>query len=112
MLVGHMDGLGRVLSILRIEGERPVQIAEGTLTPDGGLVPALDDRGRLRLTGYFNTRPGIIETLNLLGMPQEVLTANELLLNPELNGKVRTRLAGGETAIHVTAGEALATGEF
>jgi alkylhydroperoxidase family enzyme len=112
MAVGHMDGLGRVLSILRIEGERPVQIAQGTLTPDGGLVPTLDDRGRLQLTGYFNTRPGILETLDFLGLPPEVLTANELLLNPDLNGRVRARLAAGETAIHVPASEAQETGEF
>jgi hypothetical protein len=111
MSTGHMDGLGRVFSILRIEGEPSVQVARGTVGPDG-LVPELDRNGRLQLTGYFNNRPGIIETLNLLGVPPEVLTANELLLNPGVATKVRSRLAAGETAIRVTAAESQASGEF
>jgi len=50
--------------------------------------------------------------LGAIGIPDTVLTANELLLNPVLNGKVAQRLAAGENDIRVPASEALATGEF
>ncbi len=112
MLVGHMDGLGRVLSILRTEGEPQVQIAAGTLNLDGSLVPELDQQGRLQLTGYFSNRPGILVLLGAIGIPEEVLTANELLLNPQLNEKVKARLTAGERQIRIPAAEALRTGEF
>jgi hypothetical protein len=38
MMVGHMDGLARALSILHIEGEGAVQVADGRL--DGGRLAA------------------------------------------------------------------------
>jgi alkylhydroperoxidase family enzyme len=112
MMVGHMDGLGRVLSILRTEGESQVQIAEGTMGPDGSLVPALDEQGHLQLTGYYSNRPGILVLLGAIGIPEEVLTANELLLNPQLNEKVTARIADGESGIQISTTEALQTGEF
>jgi hypothetical protein len=112
MMTGHMDGIGRVFSILRIEGEPAVQVARGTVGPDGGLVPELDGQGRLQLTGYFNNRPSIVQTLQAIGTPPEVLTANELMLNPRLNDKVRGRLAAGEKGIQVATTEAAQTGEF
>jgi alkylhydroperoxidase family enzyme len=111
MMVGHMDGLARALSILHIEGEGAVQIADGRM--DGGrLVPTLDGDGFLRLTGYFNNRPDLLALLGAIGIPDTVLTANELLLNPVLNEKVAKRLAAGENDIRVPASEAVATGEF
>ncbi len=111
MVVGHMDGLARALSILRIEGEGAVQVAAGRL--DGTrLIPTLDAEGGLQLTGYFNNRPDLLALLAAVGVPDTVLTANELLLNPVLNERVKQRLAAGETAIRVPASEALATGEF
>jgi hypothetical protein len=80
---------------------------------DGGrLVPTLDGDGFLRLTGYFNNRPDLLALLGAIGIPDTVLTANELLLNPVLNEKVAKRLAAGENDIRVPASEALATGEF
>ncbi len=112
MLVGHMDGLGRVLSILHTEGESAVQIAEGTMEPDGSLTPSLNEQGRLRLTGYYSNRPGILVLLRAIGIPDAVLTANELLLNPRLNEKVKARIAGGESEIRIPVAEALETGEF
>ena len=111
MLVGHIDGLGRALSILHTEGESAVQIAEGTMGPDG-LTPALDDQGRLQLTGYYSNRPGILMLLRAVGIPDAVLTANELLVNPRLNEKVKARIAGGESDIRIPVAEALETGEF
>jgi len=107
-----MNGLARVLSILRTEGEQAVQIAAGTVNPDGSLVPQLDQRGRLQLTGYFSNRPAFLALLRVIGIPEQVLTANELLLNPEHNEKVKARLAAGEREIRISAAEALRTGEF
>jgi alkylhydroperoxidase family enzyme len=112
MLVGHMDGLGRVLSILHTEGESAVQIAEGTMEPDGSFTPALNEQGRLQITGYYTNRPDILGLLGIIGIPAEVLTANELLLNPQLNGKVKARIAAGQREIQIPVSEALETGEF
>jgi alkylhydroperoxidase family enzyme len=112
MIIGHMDGLGRVFSILHIEGEAAVQIAAGRSDPDG-FVPTLDARGHLQLTGYFNNRPGILELLAALGVPETVLTANELLLNPEAAADVRRRLDAGEQGVvSLDARQAGATAEF
>jgi alkylhydroperoxidase family enzyme len=112
MLVGHMDGLGRVLSILHTEGEPAVQIAEGTMEPDGSFTPALNEQGRLQLTGYYTNRPDILVLLGAIGIPGEVLTANELLLNPRLNEKVKAQIAAGQSEIRISVDEALETGEF
>jgi hypothetical protein len=112
MIVGHMDGLARVLSILRTEGEPAVQMAAGRMNPDGSFVPELDGQGRLQLTGYFSNRPAFLTLLRVIGIPEQVLTANELLLNPEINAKVKARLAAGEREIRISAAEALGTGEF
>ena len=112
MIVGHMDGLARVFSILRTEGEPPVQIAAGRMNPDGSFVPELDGQGRLQLTGYFSNRPAFLALLRVIGIPEQVLTANELLLNRELNEKVKARFAAGETEIRISAAEAFRTGEF
>ena len=89
MVVGHMDGLGRVLSILGTEGESAVQIAAGEVTPEG-QVPDLDE-GRLQLTRYYTNRPDLLELLGALGVPAEVFTANELLHNPKLTDAVVQR---------------------
>ncbi|MEN8803331.1 MAG: hypothetical protein ABF297_15285, partial [Thiogranum sp.] len=112
MLVGHMDGLGRVLSILHTEGEPAVQIAEGTMEPDGSFTPALNEQGRLQLTGYYTNRPDILVLLGAIGIPEEVLTANELLLNPRLNENVKARIAAGQSGIQIPMDAALETGEF
>jgi hypothetical protein len=111
MMTGHMDGLGRALTILRVEGEGAVQIAEGRMEANG-LVPQLDASGVLRTTGYFSNRPDLLDLLRTLGIPGSVLTANELLVNPVLNEEVRRRLAAGEDPVQVSAREALASGEF
>jgi len=112
MLVGHMDGLGRILSILRTEGEQPVQVARGRIDAHG-LAPELDAQGYLQPTGYFTNRLGFLELLTAVGVPEAVLTANELLVNPSVAAEVQRRLDAGETGpIEVSADEALATGEF
>jgi hypothetical protein len=112
MMIGHMDGLGRVFSMLHTEGESTVQIAQGELTPDFRLRPALDADGFLQPTGYFNNRPGIVEVLAAIGVPSQVLTVNEMLLNPRVTDAVRARLEAGDASVHVGTADALATGEF
>lgn len=112
MMVGHMDGLGRAFSMLHTEGEATVQIAEGELTPDLRLRPKLDAEGHLKPTGYFNTRPGIVEVLTAIGVPADVLTVNEMLLNPRVSEDIRRKLDAGQASVHVAAGDALETGEF
>ena len=112
MLVGHMDGLGRAFSMLHTEGEATAQIAEGELMPDLRLRPKLDAEGLLKPTGYFNTRPGIVEVLTAIGVPADVLTVNEMLLNPRVSEGIRAKLDAGQASVHVVAADALATGEF
>lgn len=112
MVIGHMDGLARVLTILRLEAEEAVQIIEGSPGPSGGIVPNLDDDGQVTFTGFFNNRPGMHQILPLVGVSGPVLTLNELLVNPELCKKVKSRLQEGETEIRISADEATETGEF
>lgn len=112
MLTGHMDGLGRALTILCLESEDPVQVVEGTLNPKtGGIKPNLVD-GEIKLTGYFNNRPGLLETLSFIGISKRALTLNELLANEKLNTEIVSRLEKGQRQIRVTAAEAKKTGEF
>lgn len=110
MLTGHYDGLGRILSMLKTESELGAQIALGEMTPNG-LQPELDDNGCLQLTGFWSNRPPFLTTYTAM-QPPEVVTANELLLNRELNEKVKSRLADGEDEIRYTVEDALETGEF
>jgi hypothetical protein len=112
MLIGHMDGLGRALTILRVEAEEAVQIIEGRPGPSGGIIPDLDDDGQVKVTGYFNNRPGLHQILRLLGISDKVLTLNELMVNPTLCRKIKARLRGGEKKIRISASHAAETGEF
>jgi hypothetical protein len=112
MVAGHMDGLGRVLAMLRLEAEDPVQMIEGSAGPSGGIVPASDDDGQVIFTGYFNNRPGMHQVLRAIGISDAVLTLNELLVNPALCEEAKSRIAKGEKNIRITAEEAAKTGEF
>lgn len=112
MIIGHMDGLARVLGILGAEVELPVQMVEGKRSPKGGFIPDLDDDGQVKFTGYFNNRPGFLELLRFIGVSDAVLTLNELLLNPEICKKVKSQLDQGEKKIKISAVEAAKTGEF
>ena len=100
MTAGHMNGLGRLLTMLRLESEDAVQaFAPG---PDGKPSP----------TGYFQDRPGFLELLRMIGLSDATSTCGELLLNPSLNERVKVRLASGEKVVKVTAAEAAPTAEF
>jgi hypothetical protein len=114
MLIGHMDGLGRLLTILRLESEEPVQIVQGAFDPvSGGITPDLNDKGQIVATGYFNNRAGLVQILmGGIGASQAALTVNELVLNPELNQAIKEQLASSAQSIHVNAAKAAQTGEF
>jgi alkylhydroperoxidase family enzyme len=111
MIAGHMDGLGRTFSILNIEGEPGARIAEGEMAADGRLKPELDDDGYLQITGHWINRNDWFTVYNAM-LPAEIITANELLLNPKLNKKVKAKLAAGKDEIRVTSDEAKKTAEF
>jgi len=111
MMIGHMDGLGRALTILRLEAEDAVQMVEGR-THKGGIIPNCDKEGRVKFTGYFNNRPSIHQILRFIGVSDAVLTLNELTVNPGLCKKVKSRLRKGEKEIHISAEEAVKSGEF
>ena len=86
MLTGHMDGLGRAMTILRLESEPPV---------------AVDD-------GYLTNRPGLFQAYDFVGVSAKARTANELRLNPQLV----EALARGSIQSPVAADIAIQTGEF
>jgi len=86
MLTGHMDGLGRAMTILRLESEEAVQTSYG----------------------YLTDRPGLFQVYQFIGVTDKAQTANELRLNPELVGLLKS----GKKKSPVTASDAAATGEF
>jgi hypothetical protein len=105
MITGHMDGLGRFLTILQLESELPVSIVQPTTSPSNSM--------ELRLTGAMNNRPGLFDALRYAQVPDSVLTFNELLANPAVNTRVRNALGkDGTAAIHISARAAAATSEF
>jgi alkylhydroperoxidase family enzyme len=114
MLTGHMDGLGRALTILQLFSEGPVQIVEGTIDPATlGIKPTLTNAGEVKPTGYFNTRPGLLDFMRgVVGVTPKALTANELMVNPKLNAEIRRRLSVGERNIHVSSALAEMSAEF
>lgn len=90
MMIGHMDGLGRVMTILQLPSEDPVAAADG----------------------YFQDRPGLLQVLDFLGLSSAVKTVNELCVNPDLAARIKERLARGERDVRVSGAEATRTGEF
>lgn len=84
MLTGHMDGLGRVMSILRLESEAPV---------------STNDK-------YLTSRPGLFEVYQYIGVTAKAQTANELRLNPSLLERLAT------TPTTILSQVAAQTGEF
>jgi hypothetical protein len=112
MMIGHMDGLGRVLTILRLESEDSVQILEGKIGPDGGIIPDLDSSGQVKLTGYFNNRPSFFDILQQVGVQDSILTLNELMVNPKLNEGVQKRLAKEKEVVSISQDISSKTGEF
>lgn len=112
MMIGHMDGLGRLLTILRLESEDPVQAIKGKLDPiTFGIAPELNANGHAIPTGYYNTRPGLLPILTSLASPS-ALTVNELLVNPSVNESAKLQLNAGARQVRIDAQTTLKTGEF
>jgi hypothetical protein len=86
MLVGHMDGLGRAMTMLHLESEDAVRTADG----------------------YMTDRPSLFQIYDAIGISKAVQTANELRLNPVL----LEQLKAGTKKSPVSAEEAAMTGEF
>jgi hypothetical protein len=86
MLVGHMDGLGRAMTMLRLEGEDAVSVADG----------------------YMTNRASLFQIYDAIGVPKTVQTANELRLNPAL----LEQLKAGTRKSPVSARDAAGSGEF
>jgi hypothetical protein len=94
MLTGHMDGLGRAMSILRLEGEDAVTAGEPKDQDSGGK--------------YMTTRPALFAVYDLVGVSEKARTANELRLNPVLLDELRQ----GTKKSPVSGDDAAKTGEF
>lgn len=86
MIVGHMDGLGRVMTILQLPAEPAVVVSDG----------------------YFQSRPAFHDVLTYVGVDAAVLTLNELTLNPKLGHRLKD--AGKKVVI--SADDAAQTGEY
>jgi alkylhydroperoxidase family enzyme len=113
MLIGHMDGLGRALTILKLESEEPVQIIEGHMNAQTqGIKPTLNQVGEAVPTGYFNNRPALLQILPAIGVSKRALTLNELLVNPKLCTDIQNQLKNGATLIRINSAVAKETGEF
>jgi alkylhydroperoxidase family enzyme len=112
MLVPHIDGVGRAMTMMRLEAEDPVQIIRGRTGPSGGIVPELDKDGQVQPTGYFNNRPGFHTLMRWTGVDERVMTVNELFVNPKLNDEVMRRLQAGQTPISISGEQAAKTGQF
>jgi len=112
MLIPHIDGVGRAMTMMRLEAEDPVQIVRGRIGPSGGIVPELDRDGQVQPTGYFNNRPGFHALMRWTGVDEKVMTINELFANPKLNDEVLHRLQAGQASISISGEQAAQTGEF
>jgi alkylhydroperoxidase family enzyme len=112
MFVPHMDGIGRAMTMMRLEAEEPVQIVRGTVGPSGGIVPELDKDRQVLPTGYFNNRPGFHIQMRGMGVDERIITLNELFANPKLNLEITHQLQAGQKSISVSGEEAAKTGEF
>jgi alkylhydroperoxidase family enzyme len=86
MLAGHMDGLGRAMTMLRLESEDAVTTAQK----------------------YMTDRPGLFQFYDMVGVTGKARTANELRLNPVLLDQLKS----GKKTSPVSAPDAATTGEF
>lgn len=112
MFVSHMDGMGRAMTMMRLEAEEPVQIVRGRVGPSGGIVPELDKDKQVLPTGYFNNRPGLHALMQQMGVDERMMTLNELFANSKLNIEITRRLEAGQKSVSISGEEAAKTGEF
>ena len=112
MFVSHMDGIGRAMTMMRLEAEEPVQIIRGRSGPSGGIVPELDKDGQVMPTGHFNNRLGFHALMRAVGVDERIMTLNELFANPKLNAEITRQLAAGQRSVSISGEDAAKTGEF
>jgi hypothetical protein len=86
MLTGHMDGLGRAMSILHLESEDEVKT---------------DNK-------YLTSRPALFQVYDFIDVTEKTRSANELRLNPALLDQLKE----GKKKSPVSATDAAKTGEF
>jgi alkylhydroperoxidase family enzyme len=104
MIAGHMDGLGRFLTILQLDSELPVRQLD---------LSVVGSNLEMQITGAMNNRPGLFDALKFSNVPASVLTYNELLANPAVNSAVRAAVArDAGAAIAIDARTAFLTAEF
>lgn len=105
MVAGHMDGLGRFLTIMQLESEVQVDALH--------LVNGPGNTIQLGLTGAMNNRPSLFDALRYSNVTDAVLTYNELLVNPSVNHRLRDAL-GADPSAELTISQAFAsaTSEF
>lgn len=94
MLTGHMDGLGRAMTILRLESEDAVTAGE---------PKNQDTKGK-----YMTTRGSLFDAYDYVGVSKLARTANELRLNPAL----LEDLMKGDKKSPISGSDAAKTGEF
>ena len=112
MNVGHMDGLGRAMTMLRLEFEGEAWVVKGRRGPNGGTIADPTADGTVPRTGVYNDRPSLLQIYSLMGIGKEALTANELRLNRKLNDAIKVDLVAGASNVRKTGTEAKATAEF
>jgi hypothetical protein len=112
MFVSHMDGIGRAMTMMKLEVEEPVQIIRGRFGPKGGIIPQLDKDGQVIPTGHFNNRLGFHALMRAVGVDERIMTLNELFANPKLNVEITRRLETGQRSVSISSEDAAKTGEF
>jgi hypothetical protein len=86
MITGHMDGLGRAMTILHLESETETKTDEK----------------------YLTNRPALFQVYDYIGVTEKVRSANELRLNPALLNQIKQ----GAKKSPISAKDATQTGEF
>lgn len=105
MVAGHMDGLGRFLTIMQLESELQVDALHLVNGPGGTI--------QLGLTGAMNNRLSLFDALRYSNVTIAVLTYNELLVNPPVNRRLRDALGADPSAeVTISQASASATSEF
>jgi alkylhydroperoxidase family enzyme len=105
MVAGHMDGLGRLLTIMQLESELQVDALH--------LVNGPGNTIQFALTGAMNNRPSLFDALRFSNVTNGVLTYNELLVNPSVNHRVRDALGADPSAVvAISQASASASSEF
>ena len=103
MMAGHMDGLGRFLTILQLESEVAVNTVQ----------PAVGANNTLELNRFDEQSAKPFRCAAFFFVPASVLTYNELLVNPTTNLRIREALGHNPIAnVSIDTQSALPGAEF